>query len=134
MKSYGHTGFWIGNVIAGTSKTSTFFKPILETNNTAGCYLRVSDGVETLSSKLRKKISSRFKKGLGYPNSIWINFGRTVEQVQLKAFADFSEEILDGMFDDNFKNSSSEDFIALPYLNLIVTVNNFPNLDSFPNL
>ena len=32
------------------------------------------------------------------------------------------------MFDDNFKNSSSEDFIALPYLNLIVTVNNFPNL------
>ena len=81
-----------------------------------------------MSAKLRKKIKSRLELNRGYPKFIWINFGRTVEETSLKAFADFSEQILDGMLDDNFSNTATDDFVGLPYVNLVVTANTPPNL------
>jgi hypothetical protein len=88
----------------------------------------LNEGVERLSTKLRKKIKSRLESNRGYPKFIWINFGRTVEENSLKAFADFSEQILDGMLDDNFSNTATDDFVGLPYVNLVVTANTLPNL------
>lgn len=84
--------------------------------------------MESLSAKLRRKISTRLEKNEGYPRFIWVNFGRTVEEGSLKAFANFAEQILDGMLDDNFGNTGSDDFVGLPYVNLIVTANTPPNL------
>ena len=92
-------------------------------------YLRVTEGVERLSAKLRKKISDRLESGKGYPKTIWINFGRTVEEGSLKAFSDFAEQILDGILDDNFGNTGTGDFVPLPYVNLVVTANTPPNLN-----
>ena len=62
-----------------------------------GLYLRVSKGLERLSAKLRKKINDRLESGKGYPKTIWINFGRTVEEGSLEAFSDFAEQILYGI-------------------------------------
>lgn len=121
------TGIWLADVIGSTGKTA-FFQSELDDKAGDGCYLRVSDGVERLSSKLRKKINHRLATKQGYPKWIWVNFGRTVEETSLKAFADFGEQILDGMLDDNFGNSASQDFMPLPYVNLIVTANTPPNL------
>ena len=64
-----------------------------------GLYLRVSEGMERLSAKLRRKINTCLEKNEGYPRFIWVNFGRTVEEDSLKAFADFAEQILDGIID-----------------------------------
>lgn len=47
----------------------------------------------------------------------------------LRAFLDFAEQILDGMLNDNFANTSEKDFMALTYVNLVVTVNTTPNLN-----
>lgn len=119
------TGIWLADVIGGTGKTG-FFQTII--NDNQGLYLRISEGLERLSSKLRKKISARLSEGKGYPRFIWINFGRTLEEGALKAFSDFAEQILDGMLDDNFGNTGGSDFVGLPYVNLIVTANTPPNL------
>lgn len=73
------------------------------------------------------------KNRKGYPRTIWINFGRTVEESSLKAFADFAEQILDGMLDDNFGNTPTGDFVSLPYVNLIVTANIPSNLNQLTN-
>lgn len=121
------TGLWLADVIGGTGKTA-FFQTIVDDPEAQGCYLRVSDGVERLSAKLRKKITARLEANRGYPRWIWVNFGRTVGEDALKAFSDFGEQILDGMLDDNFGNTATEDFMALPYVNLIVTANTPPNL------
>ena len=86
-------------------------------------------GVERMSAKLRKKINDRLESGKGYLKTIWINFGRTVEEGSLKAFSDFAEQILDGMLDDNFGNTGAGDFVPLPYVNLVVTANTPPNLN-----
>ena len=94
----------------------------------SGLYLRVNQGVERLSAKLRHKIKNRLDNGEGYPKTIWINFGHTVEEGSLKAFSDFAEQILDGMLDDNFGNTGGNDLIRLPYLNVIVSANTPPNL------
>ncbi len=45
-----------------------------------------------MSAKLRKKINDRLESGKGYPKTIWINFGRTVEEGSLKAFSDFAQD------------------------------------------
>jgi hypothetical protein len=90
------TGIWLANIIGGTEKTA-FFQTILDNENLNGLYLRVSEGVERLSAKLRKKLTHRLENGKGYPRTIWINFGRTVEEGSLKAFSDFIEQILDGI-------------------------------------
>ena len=119
------TGIWLADVIGGTGKTG-FFQTII--NDPQGLYLRISEGIERLSAKLRKKISTRLSEGKGYPRFIWINFGRTLEEGALKAFSDFAEQILDGMLDDNFGNTGGSDFVGLPYVNLIVTANTPPNL------
>lgn len=95
----------------------------------SGLYLRVNQGVERLSAKLRHKIKNRLDNGEGYPKTIWINFGHTVEEGSLKAFSDFAEQILDGMLDDNFGNTGGNDFVGLPYVNLLVTANTPPNLN-----
>ena len=121
------TGIWIADVVGGTGKTA-LFQTIIGESQLEGCYLRVSEGIERLSAKLRKKISNRLENNLGYPKWIWVNFGRTVEEKVLKAFADFGEQMLDGMLDDNFANTAEKDFIALPYVNLVVTANTPPNL------
>ena len=121
------TGIWLCDIIGGTGKTA-FFQTIIDDTIANGMYLRVSEGVERLSAKLRKKIKNRLETKKGYPKFIWINFGRTVEESSLKAFADFAEQILDGMLDDNFGNTAQEDFVGLPYVNLIVTANTPPNL------
>lgn len=84
--------------------------------------------MERLSAKLRRKIENRLNEGKGYPSFVWINFGRTVEETSLKAFSDFAEQIIDGMLDDNFGNTGGKDFIALPYMNVIVSANTPPNL------
>ena len=120
------TGIWLTDVIGGTGKTVFFQSQIEEIN---GLYLRVNEGVERLSAKLRRKIKNRLNNGEGYPKTIWINFGRTVEEGSLKAFSDFAEQILDGMLDDNFGNTGENDFVGLPYVNLIVTANTPPNLN-----
>lgn len=121
------TGIWLADVIGGTGKTA-FFQTIVDDHKANGVYLRIADGMERLSSKLRKKISKRLSEGRGYPRFIWINFGRTLTEESLRIFADFGEQILDGMLDDNFGNSSEGDFMALPYVNLIITANTPPNL------
>lgn len=121
------TGVWLADVIGGTGKTA-FFQTIVDEEEANGIYLRISDGMERLSAKLRKKISLRLKNGRGYPRFIWINFGRTLTEDALRQFADFGEQILDGMLDDNFGNTSDGDFMALPYVNLIVTANTPPNI------
>ena len=122
------TGIWLADVLGGTGKT-VFFQSQIEDDEINGLYLRVSEGVERLSAKLRKKITDRLEKGKGYPRTIWINFGRTVEEGSLRAFSDFAEQILDGMLDDNFANTSGKDFMSLPYVNLVVTANTPPNLN-----
>ena len=122
------TGIWLADVLGGTGKT-VFFQSQIEDEEINGLYLRVSEGVERLSAKLRKKITDRLEKGKGYPRTIWINFGRTVEEGSLRAFSDFAEQILDGMLDDNFANTSGKDFMSLPYVNLVVTANTPPNLN-----
>lgn len=121
------TGVWLADVIGGTGKTG-FFQTIITDPELNGIYLRVSEGVERLSAKLRKKIKTRLDENKGYPRFIWINFGRTVEEEALKAFSDFSEQILDGMLDDNFGNTAGADFVPLPYVNLMVTANTPPNM------
>lgn len=90
------TGIWLADIIGGTGKTA-FFQTIIDDIELKGLYLRVSEGVERLSAKLRRKIRTRLEKGKSYPKFIWVNFGRTVEEGSLKAFADFAEQILDGM-------------------------------------
>lgn len=122
------TGIWLTDVLGSTGKT-VFFQSQIEDGEINGLYLRVTEGVERLSAKLRKKITNRLKNGKGYPKTIWINFGRTVEEGSLKAFSDFAEQILDGMLDDNFGNTGTGDFVALPYVNLVVTANTPPNLN-----
>jgi hypothetical protein len=119
------TSIWLADVIGNTGKTVTF-QTILDSSQ--GIYLRVSEGVERLSAKLRKKIQGRLERKQGYPKFIWVNFGRTVEEAALKSFSDFAEQILDGMLDDNFGNTSTMDYVPLPYVNLIVTANTPPNL------
>ena len=101
-----------------------------------GLYLRVSEGVERLSAKLRRKISTRLKKNEGYPRFIWVNFGRTVEEGSLKAFADFAEQILDGMLDDNFGNITANTPLNLKHLTpspLILIINLLEREHSGPN-
>ena len=122
------TGIWLADVIGNTGKT-VFFQSQIEDPEINGLYLRVTEGVERLSAKLRKKINDRLEAGKGYPKTIWVNFGRTVEEGSLKAFSDFAEQILDGMLDDNFGNTGTGDFVALPYVNLVVTANTPPNLN-----
>ena len=122
------TGIWLADVLGNTGKT-VFFQSQIEDPEINGLYLRVTEGVERLSAKLRKKINDRLESGRGYPKTIWINFGRTVEEGSLKAFSDFAEQILDGMLDDNFGNTGTGDFVALPYVNLVVTANTPPNLN-----
>ena len=78
---------------------------------------------------MTKKINDRLEKGKGYPKTIWINFGRTVEEGSLRAFSDFAEQILDGMLYDNLANTSGKDFMSLPDVNLVVTANTPPNLN-----
>ena len=53
------TGIWLADVIGGTGKTG-FFQTIID--NPQGLYLRISEGLERLSSKLRKKISARLSE------------------------------------------------------------------------
>lgn len=122
------TGIWLADVLGSTGKT-VFFQSQIEDPKINGLYLRVTEGVERLSAKLRKKISDRLESGKGYPRTIWVNFGRTVEEGGLKAFSDFAEQILDGMLDDNFGNTGTGDFVPLPYVNLVVTANTPPNLN-----
>ena len=121
-------GIWLADVLGDTGKT-VFFQSHIEEDEINGLYLRVTEVVERLSAKLRKKINDRLETGKGYPKTIWINFGRTVEEGSLKAFYDFAEQILDGMLDDNFGNTSTGDFVPLPYINLVVTANTPPNLN-----
>lgn len=119
--------YWIADVVGGTGKTG-FFQTIVDEKESRGLYLRISEGHERLSAKLRKKITARLEGNEGYPNYIWLNFGRTVTEQGLQMFSDFGEQIVDGMLDDNFANTGGKDFIPLPYLNLVVTANTPPNM------
>ena len=67
------TGIWLTDVLGGTGKT-VFFQSQIESPEIDGIYLRVSEGVERLSAKLRKKINNRLESGKGYPRTIWVNF------------------------------------------------------------
>ena len=66
-------------------------------------------------------MKNRLDNGERYPKTIWINFGRTVKEGSMKLFSDLVEQILD----DNIGN----DFVGLPYINLIVITNTAPNLN-----
>lgn len=70
------TGIWLADVLGSTGKT-VFFQSQIEEDEINGLYLRVNEGVERLSAKLRKKLTKRLENGKGYPRTIWINFGRT---------------------------------------------------------
>ena len=94
------TGIWLADVLGSTGKT-VFFQSQIEDAEINGLYLRVTEGVERLSAKLRKKINGRLESGKGYPKTIWINFG----------------------------NTGSGDFVPLPYVNLVVRANTPPNLN-----
>ena len=119
--------YWIADVVGGTGKTG-FFQTIIDDADSKGLYLRISEGQERLSAKLRKKITARLENKEGYPKFIWVNFGRTVTEQGLQMFSDFGEQIVDGMLDDNFANTGGKDFIPLPYINLVVTANTPPNM------
>ena len=80
------TGIWLADVLGNTGKT-VFFQSQIEDAEINGLYLRVTEGVERLSAKLRKKINGRLEAGKGYPKTIWINFGRTIEEGSLKSFS-----------------------------------------------
>ena len=121
------SAIWINDPIGGTGKTA-FMQTIIDDPYINGIYVKITEGLERLSSKVRKKIQARLDDGRGYPKVIWINFGRTVTEADLKTFADFCEQLLDGMLDDNFGNSGGTDFFPLPYMNLIVTGNTPPNM------
>lgn len=71
------TGIWLADVLGSTGKT-VFFQSQIEDPEINGLYLRLNEGVERLSAKLRKKINERLKNGKGYPKTIWVNFGRTL--------------------------------------------------------
>lgn len=121
------TIFWITDVIGGTGKTA-FFQTIVDDPESPGVYLRVSEGQERLSAKLRKKIKARLESGENYPDYVWVNFGRTVTEGGLQTISDFGEQIVDGMLDDNFGNTAGKDFMPLPYMNLVITANTPPNM------
>lgn len=72
------TDIWLADIIGGTGKNA-FFQTSIDDENLNDSYLRVSEGVERLSAKLRKKIKSCLELNRGYPKFIWINFRRTVE-------------------------------------------------------
>lgn len=55
------TGIWLADVIGGTGKTA-FFQTIIDDPKLNGLYLRISEGVERLSAKLRRKIENRLNK------------------------------------------------------------------------
>lgn len=50
--------YWIADVVGGTGKTG-FFQTIIDEADSKGLYLRISEGQERLSAKLRKKIIAR---------------------------------------------------------------------------
>ena len=52
-----------------------------------------------------------------------------MKEVSLKAFADFTQQILYGMLNGNFRNTKGSHFIPLLYVNLIVTDNALSNLN-----
>ena len=58
------TGIWLADVLGGTGKT-VFFQSQIENPEINGLYLRVSEGVERLSAKLRKKLTHRLENGKG---------------------------------------------------------------------
>lgn len=125
-KPDGRSGIWICDIIGGTGK-SAFFQTLMD--DPAGLYVGVSEGVDRLSANIRRKITARLKKNLGYPKFVWLNFGRTVSENVLKTFSNLVEQLLDGMLDDNFGNTGGDDFLGLPYLNVFVTANTPPNLN-----
>lgn len=51
------TGIWLFDIIGGTGKTG-FFQTVVDNEKLNGLYLRVSEGVERLSTKLRKNKKS----------------------------------------------------------------------------
>lgn len=55
------TGIWLADVLGNTGKT-VFFQSQIEDPKINGLYLRVTEGVERLSAKLRKKISDRLRR------------------------------------------------------------------------
>jgi len=59
------TGIWLADVFGGTGKT-VFFQSQIEDAEINGLYLRVAEGVERLSAKLRKKLANRLKNGKSY--------------------------------------------------------------------
>nr|ULD16035.1 hypothetical protein [Cylindrotheca closterium] len=122
------TGVRLTDVLGSTGK-NIFFQSQIENPEINGLYLRVTEGVERMSAKLRKKINDRLESGKGSPKTIWVNFGRPVEGGSLKAFSDFAEQILDGMLDDNFSNTGTGNFVPLSYVNLVLTGNTPPNLN-----
>ena len=61
--------YWIADVVGGTGKTG-FFQTIIDDTDSKGLYLRISEGQERLSAKLRKKITARLEDKEGYPKFI----------------------------------------------------------------
>ena len=119
---------WIPDFLGGTAKTSTFqFE--LGSNPSETTYIKITDGIERLLSKVIKRIQYRLETHGKYLRNVWINFGRTVTEETLKAFADVGESILDGILDENFANTGSRSFHVILYMNLIVTANVPPPLD-----
>ena len=67
------TGICLGDVLGNIGKT-VFFQSQIEDAEISGLYLRVTEGVERLSAKLRKKINDQLEADQGYPKTIWVNF------------------------------------------------------------
>ena len=65
------------------------------------------------------------ENGKGYPKTIWINFGRTieVEENNLKAFSDFAEQILEEMLNNINIHFEVTIMIDLKAKNTILNIN-----------
>ena len=63
------TGIWLAVVLGNIGKT-VFFQSQIEDPEINSLYLRVTEGVERLSAKLRKKLANRLEDGKGYSVSL----------------------------------------------------------------
>lgn len=71
------SAIWINDPIGGTSKTA-FMQTIIDDPDINGIYVKITEGLERLSCKVRKKIQARLDDRRSYPKVVWINFERTV--------------------------------------------------------
>jgi hypothetical protein len=120
--------YWNVDVIGGTGKTAGL-QALIDEPDLAIMYTKITEGIERLSAKIRKRLNYWLEEKGAFPRTTWVNFGRTVTEDGLTVFSEVSENLIDGMLDDNFGNTGNPEWMALPYMHIWVTANTPPNLD-----